>query len=44
MYFAANWEGIRESLIDTWLPFIAVVAIIVAVAVIYTIVKRHRKS
>lgn len=44
MLLIVNWEGIRESLIDTWLPLIAVLAIIVAILVIHTIIKRHRKS
>ena len=38
-----KWEAVFQSIVDTWLPLIGVVAAIVVIAVIVHVIKKRRK-
>ena len=38
-----KWDAVFQSIVDTWLPLIDVVAAIVVIAVIVHVIKRKRK-
>ncbi len=38
-----KWDAVFQSIVDTWLPLIGVVAAIVVIAVIVHVIKRKRK-
>lgn len=38
-----KWDAVFQSIVDTWLPLIGVVAIIIVIAVIVHVVKKKRK-
>ena len=39
-----KWDAVFQSIVDTWLPLIGVVAAIVVVAVIVHVIKKKRIS
>lgn len=38
-----KWDAVFQSIVDTWLPLIGVVAAIVVIAVIIHVIKKRRK-
>lgn len=38
-----KWDAVFQSIVDTWLPLIGMVAIIIVIAVIVHVVKKKRK-
>lgn len=38
-----KWDAVLQSVVDTWLPLIGVVAAIVVIAVIVHVIKKKRK-
>lgn len=38
-----KWDAVFQSIVDTWLPLIGVVAAIVVIAVIVHMIKKRRK-
>lgn len=38
-----KWDAVFQSIVDTWLPLIGVVAAIVVIAVIVHVIKKRRK-
>lgn len=38
-----KWDAAFQSIVDTWLPLIGVVAAIVVIAVIVHVIKKRRK-
>lgn len=38
-----KWDAVFQSVVDTWLPLIGVVAAIVVIAVIVHVIKKRRK-
>jgi TRAP-type C4-dicarboxylate transport system permease small subunit len=39
-----NWDGVSQSIVDTWLPLIGVMAAIIVVAVVVRIIKKKREK
>ena len=38
-----KWDAVFQSIVDTWLPLIRVVAAIIVIAVIVPVIKKKRK-
>ena len=38
-----KWDAVFQSIVDTWLPLIGVVAAIVVIAIIVYVVRKKRK-
>lgn len=38
-----KWDAVFQSIVDTWLPLIGVVAAVIVIAVIVYVVKKKRK-
>ena len=38
-----KWDAVFQSIVDTWLPLIGVVAAIVVIAIIVNVVRKKRK-
>lgn len=38
-----KWDAVFQSIVDTWLPLIGVVAAIIIIAVIVHVIKKKRK-
>lgn len=38
-----KWDAVFQSIVDTWLPLIGVVAAIIVIAVIFHVIKKKRK-
>lgn len=38
-----KWDAVFQSIVDTWLPLIGVVAAIVVIAVVVRVIKKKRK-
>lgn len=38
-----KWDAVFQSIVDTWLPLIGVVAAIVVIALIVHVIKKRRK-
>lgn len=38
-----KWDAVFQSIVDTWLPLISVVAAIVVIAIIVHVVRKKRK-
>ena len=38
-----KWDAVFQSIVDTWLPLIGVVAAIVVIAVVVHVIKKRRK-
>ena len=38
-----KWDAVFQSIVDTWLPLIGVVAAFVVIAVIVHVIKKRRK-
>ena len=38
-----KWDAVFQSIVDTWLPLIGVVAAIIVIAIIVLVVRKKRK-
>ena len=38
-----NWNGVLQSITDTWLPLIGMVAAIILVAIIVHVIQKNKK-
>lgn len=38
-----KWDVVFQSIVDTWLPLIGVVAVLIVIAVIVHVIKKNRK-
>ena len=38
-----KWDAVFQSIIDTWLPLICVIAVVIIIAVVVHIIKKKRK-
>ncbi len=39
-----NWDGVWQSITDTWLPFIIVGIIVILGIIIFSIIKKRKKK
>lgn len=39
-----NWNAVWQSITDTWLPLLAVGAAVIAILVLYSVIRKRKKK